>query len=45
MTDIQISLCEQGSPEWQGLRLGIPTASAFSAVAAGAKLTHVPIEP
>lgn len=34
MTDIEISLCEQGSPEWQGLRLGIPTASAFSAIMA-----------
>ena len=34
MSDIQISLCDQGSPEWQGLRLGIPTASAFSAIMA-----------
>jgi len=34
MTDIQISLCDQGSPEWQGLRLGIPTASAFAAIMA-----------
>ncbi len=34
MTDIEISLCDQGSPEWQGLRLGIPTASAFTAIMA-----------
>lgn len=31
---IQIHNCEQGSPEWYAVRLGIPTASAFADVLA-----------
>jgi hypothetical protein len=31
---IEIFDCEQGSPEWHKVRLGIPTASMFSAVLA-----------
>lgn len=31
---IEIIDCEQGSPEWHQVRLGIPTASMFSAVLA-----------
>lgn len=31
---IQIHNCEQGSPEWHAVRLGIPTASAFADVLA-----------
>jgi hypothetical protein len=31
---IQVFTCEQGSPEWWKARLGIPTASEFSAVLA-----------
>lgn len=31
---IEILQCEQGSPEWYAARLGIPTASSFSAILA-----------
>lgn len=34
MMDLTVYNCEQGSPEWCALRLGIPTASNFAAVMA-----------
>lgn len=34
---IQIHTCEQGSPEWFGVRAGMPTASEFSTVMASGK--------
>lgn len=34
-SSIQIFDCEQGTPEWFECRLGIPTASMFSAIMAG----------
>lgn len=35
--DVQIFDCEQGTPEWEAARLGIPTASEFDTVQAKGK--------
>ena len=37
MTSVEVFDCEQRSPEWFALRLGIPTASQFSALLAKGK--------
>lgn len=37
MSDLQIFSCEQGTPEWDNLRLGVVTASEFDTVLASGR--------